>query len=76
MIKISPDSNSSSSIPFTTPTKGVRSTHLSLDGNWKSVAWIYDTFDNNFETDHILTKYLKEVCRISSDQHNFFKYFP
>ena len=39
-----------------------------------SVVWNYATFENNFQSNHKLEKYLKESCRLVSDKHFFFKY--
>ena len=38
-------------------------------------VWTYDAFINNVETRHIFKKYLKESCRLSTDQHFSLKYF-
>ena len=39
-----------------------------------SVVWTCHTFENNFRIKHKFAKYLKESCRLSSDEQIFFKY--
>ena len=42
----------------------------------KVIFCYFHTFENNLEIKQVLTKYLKESCCLSSDQHFSFKYFP
>ena len=40
-----------------------------------SVVWNYHTFENNFGIKHTVEKYLKESCRLNTDEQLSFKYF-
>ena len=50
--------------------------HSCLEFSLTSVVWTFRTFDDNFQKKHDFTKYLKEIFRISSDEHFSFKFFP
>ena len=38
-------------------------THLCFRGPPEIAVWIFDIFDNKFETENSFTKYLKKSCR-------------
>ena len=44
-------------------------------GTPEIVVWTNDTFENNFGIKLDLTKFLKEIFKLSSDEHFSFKYF-
>ena len=50
-------------------------THSYLETSMTNIVWTYDTFKNIFQINHKLETYLKESCRLVSDQHFSFKYF-
>ena len=50
-------------------------THSCLKIYLTSVVWTFHTFEDNFEMKHKFAKYLKESCRLSSDEQFSFKYF-
>ena len=49
---------------------------FTLKSSSGNIVCYFHTFENNLGLKRNFTKYLKEICFLSSDQHFSFKYFP
>ena len=56
-------------------TKQYTLTHSCQEIYLARVVWTYHTFKNIFRIKHKFAKYLKESCRLSSDEQLSLKYF-
>ena len=48
---------------------------FTLKSSSRNILCYFHTFENNLGLKQNFTKYLKEICSLSSDQHFSFKYF-